>query len=74
MILRGCLPPRSRRGIVVPTCEWSRATKHGHANRRNMEKVGTLKTLVWFWRIDETLSANLVYQSDYKIGGTFQVE
>ena len=28
---------------------------------------------VWFWWIDETLSVNLVYQSDYEIGGTFQV-
>ena len=32
-----------------------------------------VKALVWFWWIDETLSANLVYQSDYEIGGTFQV-
>ena len=29
-----------------------------------------VKALVWFWLIDETLSANLVYQSDYKIGST----
>ena len=26
-----------------------------------------LKALVWFWLIDETLSANLVYQDDYEI-------
>ena len=32
-----------------------------------------VKALVWFWLIDETLSANLVYQSDYEIGSTFQV-
>ena len=25
---------------------------------------GVLKALVWFWLIDETLSANLVYQDD----------
>ena len=31
------------------------------------EKV---KALVWFWLIDETLSANLVYQSDYEIDST----
>ena len=31
---------------------------------------GILKALVWFWWIDETLSANLVYQSDYEIGST----
>ena len=31
---------------------------------------GQLKALVWFWLIDETLSANLVYQSDYEIGST----
>ena len=29
-----------------------------------------LKALVWFWLIDETLSANLIYQSDYEIGST----
>ena len=29
-----------------------------------------LKALVWFWLVDETLSANLVYQSDYEIGST----
>ena len=29
-----------------------------------------LKALVWFWLIDETLSANLVYQDDHEIGST----
>ena len=29
-----------------------------------------VKALVWFWIIDETLSANLVYQDDYEIGST----
>ena len=29
-----------------------------------------MKALVWFWLIDETLSANLVYQDDYEIGST----
>ena len=29
-----------------------------------------LNALVWFWLIDETLSANLVYQSDHEIGST----
>ena len=32
--------------------------------------TATVKALVWFWLIDETLSANLVYQSDYEIGST----
>ena len=32
--------------------------------------VGALKALVWFWLIDETLSANLVYQDDHEIGST----
>ena len=27
-----------------------------------------LEALVWFWWIDETLSANLVYLSDHEIG------
>jgi len=34
------------------------------------EQLDPLKALVWFWLIDETLSANLVYQSDYEIGST----
>ena len=34
------------------------------------EHLERLKALVWFWLIDETLSANLVYQSDYEIGST----
>ena len=29
-----------------------------------------MKALVWFWLIDETLSTNLVYLSDYEIGST----
>ena len=36
----------------------------------NYKKKGRLKALVWFWLIDETISANLVYQSDYEIGST----
>ena len=39
----------------------------------NYQKGGRLKALVWFWLIDETLSANLVYQDDYEIGSTLQV-
>ena len=29
-----------------------------------------MNALVWFWWIDETLSANIDYQSDYEIGRT----
>ena len=32
--------------------------------------AGSVKALVCFWLIDETLSANLVYQDDYEIGST----
>ena len=32
--------------------------------------IQPMKALVWFWWIHETLSANLVYQSDYEIGRT----
>ena len=35
--------------------------------------IVSVKALVWFWWIDETLSANLVYQSVHEIGSTFQV-
>ena len=34
------------------------------------QRSTSVKALVWFWLIDETLSANLVYQSDYKIDST----
>ena len=34
------------------------------------ERRSCVKALVWFWLIDETLSANLVYQSDYEICST----
>ena len=33
-----------------------------------------MKALVWFWVIDETLSANLVYQDDYEIGSTTPID
>ena len=33
-------------------------------------EAGLVKALVWFWLIDESLSANLVYLSDYEIGST----
>ena len=36
----------------------------------NYQKGGRLKAIVWFWLIDKTLSANLVYQSDYEIYST----
>ena len=36
----------------------------------SITKRGRLKALVWFWLIDETLSANLVYQSNHEIGST----
>ena len=35
-----------------------------------LQKMERLKALVWFWLINETLSASLVYQSDYEIGST----
>ena len=38
-----------------------------------LPKRGRLRALFWFWWIDETLCANLVYQIDYEIDGTFQV-
>ena len=45
--------------------------KHSSRHKLNISKLlALLKALVWFWLIDETISANLVYQSDYEIGGT----
>ena len=36
----------------------------------SITKKGRLKALIWFWWIDETLSANQAYQSDHEIGST----
>ena len=35
-----------------------------------MKYKRVVKALVWFWLIDETLSANLVYQRDCEIDST----
>ena len=34
------------------------------------ERSARVKALVWFWLIDEILSANLVYQDGHEIGST----
>ena len=47
----------------VPTAGWIGATA-------GWEEQGQVKALIWFWLINETLSANLVYQVDYEIGST----
>ena len=43
-----------------------------HRERKSKQRLdnAALKALIWFWLIDETLSANLVYQGDYEIGST----
>ena len=46
------------------------ATKTNHEITLLLNPIRLLKALVWFWLIDKTLSANLVYQSDYEIGST----
>ena len=49
-------------GLNGPPDEVPKVSKHTSLVR--------LKALVWFWLIDETLSANLVYQDDYEIRST----
>ena len=53
----------------------SSTSTFGHLIEQPRQQLawGMMKALVWFWLIDEILSANLVYQSDYEIGGLFQV-
>ena len=63
------IPNKSSLGIN-PNSGKSRT---GNRRPQNRWKTGPMKALVSFWLIDETLSANLVYQSNYEIGGTFQV-
>ena len=41
-----------------------------NVNIQCLSGVVSVNALVWFWWIDETLSANLVYQNDYEIGST----
>ena len=57
--LRNTIAWWTSHNIVLLGSAWPRAAK-----------VDLVKALVWFWIIDETLSANLVYQSDYEIGST----
>ena len=49
---------------------WHDERGHERGLWGNARRQTWLKALVWFWLIDETLSANLVYQSDYEIGST----
>ena len=62
-LARKCLDGRPRAALC------SHATR-GPALLERQEGWGRLKAIVWFWWIDETLSANLVYQNDYEIGST----
>ena len=48
----------------------SAARRVKRTGRNVLQRARRLKALVWFWLIDETLSANLVYQRDYEIGST----
>ena len=48
-------------------------TFHSHYCMQSRLDIDKVKALVWFWWIDETLSANLVYLSDHEIGSTIQV-
>ena len=48
--------------VMVLPRRWPMVVRHPRRQR--------LKALVWFWLIDETQSANLVYQSDHEIGST----
>ena len=55
---------------------WLRAMHGGRGGSGRAEPAARqhralMKALVWFWWINETLSANLVYYSDYEIGSTY---
>ena len=49
---------------------WGDITFPHHFSVISFACVRYLKALVWFWWIDETLSANLVYQSNHEICST----
>ena len=58
--------------IAFTVCLWPGHSRPWLGHSRPADTLGrpgtSLKALVWFWLIDETLSANLVYQSDCEIG------
>ena len=63
------LPPPRRLG-AARIIEWRLVIVSGSDCGDCEGSCAFLKALVWFWLIDEALSANLVYQSDYEIGST----
>ena len=63
------VPPPQHDGVMIRCCY----RQMGHPSPWELRapvRSGQVKALVWFWWIDETLNANLVYQSDHKIGST----
>ena len=66
-------PLRANRGTIEAHLHTMRSQRRGSTGAPPHDERGRrLKALVWFWLNDETLSANLVYQSDYEIGNTTQ--
>ena len=57
-------------GRATRTTGWRRSYRDDADRACIQAHPGPVKALVWFWLIDETLSANLVYQDDYEIGST----
>ena len=56
---------------------WFRGPSGGSGGRAKLGwgvsselEMAVMKALVWFWLIDETVSANLIYQSGHEIGST----
>ena len=66
------LPSQNSPSIPTPVCCYvhQNGSNTGLPPRRSPPMPTLVKALVWFWLIDETLSANLVYQSGYEIGST----
>ena len=59
------------RGLLEPEHPEQMSVSRRPTHAATLVRPSTpMKALVWFWLIDETLSANLVYQSDYEIGST----
>ena len=73
-----CIQTPKTRSVIAaawgPRGRCVRASPHSRGHLRCTTAMTALspllKALVWFWWIDETLSANLVYQSDHEIGST----
>ena len=65
-----CLRDSAVAAVASPYLQHPSTTDGVGPSKAPLRDSTTVKALVWFWLINETLSANLLYQSDYEIDST----